>query len=230
MKEILLVLPFVKSSPLVAWTIEAYRDVEGVEIVGIDEGKDPLIGFSDIEFNVPGILNRLAQGEKEGRPAAILGCFGDPGIMAARHLVSIPVVGPAETAMAIASTLGSRFIIVVPSPDLVYVAERMAYSYGHADRLARVVPLDKVGAEACAGGSDKELRKTAEACLQTVKAVRADVIILGCLGFRWMAEGISRILKENGVFCPVIESGITAVAYTKMLLGLGLNQSREMWK
>ena len=33
MKDILLVLPFVASSPLVGWTIDAYRDVEGVEIL-----------------------------------------------------------------------------------------------------------------------------------------------------------------------------------------------------
>jgi len=224
------VLPFAASSPLVAMTREIYRDVDGVKIVGTDEGKENLTCYSDIEYNVPGILNRLALGEQEGHPAAITGCFCDPGIMAARQLVSIPVVGPAETALAVASTLGSRFIIVVPSPDLVYITEKIVHSYGHADRLAHVLPLDNADAEACASGSEQELDKIAENCLQAVKAVRADVIVLGCLGFRTMATGLGRILKENNISCPVIESGITSVNYARLLVSLNLNQSREMWK
>ncbi len=229
MQDNLFVLPFLASSPLVDWTIDAYQDVEGVEMVGLDEGKEMLSCPSDIEFNVPGILNRLALAEQEGRPAAIVGCFCDPGVMIARSMVSIPVVGPGETSMSVASTLGHRFLIVVPSSDLIYMTERMAHDYGHADRLVSVLPLDKEGAEGCARGSDEDLRNTAELCVQTVRETRANVIILGCIGFRWMAEGIGHYLQAEKISCPIVEPGLTAVKYTNMLLGLGLNQSREMW-
>ena len=62
MKDILLVLPFKASSPLIGWTADAYSDVEGVEIVGTDEGRETLVFYSDIEFNIPGILNRVCAG------------------------------------------------------------------------------------------------------------------------------------------------------------------------
>ena len=58
-------------------------------------------------------------------------------------------------------------------------------------------------AKACEGGPEEELRKTAETCLQTVKEVRADVIVRGWLGFGSMATGVIRFFKENNVSCPV---------------------------
>lgn len=230
MKEIILVTPFVTTSPPVQWGRETYRHVAGVDFTGIDEGKEPANTYSDIELNVPGVLNRLVLAEKEGYRAAIIGCFGDPGLVAARQMVSIPVVGPGETALAVASTLGDRILLIEPKKDLVYITERMVYAYGYKDKVVGVRSLDEKGAEAAITRCAADVRHAAETCLQGVKETGAQVIVLGCIGFCLMVDEIGRFLKENGISCPIIEPGITSIEYTKMLLGLGLNQSREMFK
>lgn len=80
MKDVIMVVPFLDSSEVTQWTREAYQGVDGIDIVGIDAGRDPLITFSDVEFNLPGILSRLIKAQNEGYRAAIVGCFGDPGM------------------------------------------------------------------------------------------------------------------------------------------------------
>jgi allantoin racemase len=230
MKDIILVAPFLASSPPVQWGREAYRDVTEVEFTGIGEGKEPVVTFSDIELNMPGILKRVVLAEKEGYRAAIIGCFGDPGLTAARQLVSIPVVGPGETALAVASTLGDRILLIEPQKDLVYITERMVYAYGYRDKVIGVRSLDERGAEAAITRCAADVRHAAEICLQGIKETGAQVIVLGCIGFCLMVNEIDRFLKENGVSCPIIEPGITSIEHAKMLLRLGLNQSREMFK
>ncbi len=230
MKDIILVAPFLENSPPVQWGQEVYRNIAGVDFVGIDQGKDPVVTFSDVELNIPGILNRIVSAEKKGYRAAIVGCFGDPGLVAARQLVSIPVVGPGETALAIASTLGDRILLIEPQKDLVYITERMVYAYGLKDKVVGVRSLDEKGAQAAITRCAADVRHAAETCLQGVRETGAQVIILGCIGFCLMVEEIGRFLKEKGVSCPIIEPGIASMDYTKMLLGLGLNQSREMFR
>ncbi len=228
MKEVIVVTPFLRTSLPVQWGRETYRDVTGIEFEGIDEGKDPLITFSDVEFNLPGLLNRVVLAEKEGYKAVIIGCFGDPGLIAARQLVSIPVIGPGETALAVASTLGNRILLIEPAKDLVYVTERMAYAYGYRDKVVGIRSLDEKGAEACITRSEEGVRHAAETCLKGMRETGAHIIILGCIGLCWMVDEISHFLKKSGISCPIIEPGITSMEYAKMLLRLELNQNREM--
>jgi allantoin racemase len=228
--DIAIIAPFVVSSVGLQWMKEAYHDVTGVDIVGIDEGKDPLVTFSDVELNITSMLNRLVLAEKEGYRAAIIGCFGDPGLIAARQLVSIPVVGPGEATLAVASTLGDRIFVIEPSRDLAYATERMIYSYGHRNKVVGVRSLDEKGAEACITRSEEGVRKITEMCLQAVNDLGAHVIVLGCMMLCWLVNEIDRFLNKNEVSCPIIEPGIISIEYTKMLLSLGLNQSREMFR
>ena len=51
--------------------------------------------------------------------AVIVAAFGDPGLVAARELFDIPVVGMAESAVLTAAMLGERFAVVTFSPHMV---------------------------------------------------------------------------------------------------------------
>ena len=54
----------------------------------------------------------------DGVDAVIIAAFGDPGLMAARELFDLPVVGMAEAAILTAAMLGDRFSIVTFSPHM----------------------------------------------------------------------------------------------------------------
>ena len=56
-------------------------------------------------------LEMLAEHHRNA-DAAIIAAFGDPGVLAARELFDIPVIGMAEAAMLAACMLGRSFAIV----------------------------------------------------------------------------------------------------------------------
>lgn len=85
---------------------------------------------------IPSMLENVMAIEKEGFDAAILGCFGDPGLDAARELVRIPVVGLAETSFHVVATLADTFGIITATPELTRHMRRLAEKYG-VDRSSR---------------------------------------------------------------------------------------------
>jgi len=97
------------------WTMDAW------EVVG---GPASIESAYEEYQSVPGAIDRLVEAERTGFAGAILGCFGDPGIEAAREMVSMPVVGPGEASMLLAASLGHRFSIVTVLDSLNYLLER----------------------------------------------------------------------------------------------------------
>lgn len=85
-----------------------------------------------------------------GRPSAVLiGCFGDPGLLALRELAGVPVTGLAEAAMRSAAALGP-YAIVTGGAAWAPILQRLAASLGLADELTGIVTVEKTGAELAA--------------------------------------------------------------------------------
>jgi len=185
---------------------------------------------------IPGVLERIVRAEKEGCRAAIVGCFGDPALAAAREMVAIPVLGPGETALAVASTLGDKIMVLEPEHEFVYPTEKMVAAYGYKDKVVGIHHLD-VPLETCITGltgdteEAKEIsRRVADDVCKRVEAGGAHVIILGCIGLAGFMDIVSSSLKERGFNIPIVEPGIVAMRYARFLLDLGLNESRQMWR
>ena len=86
-------------------------------------------------------LEMLAEHHR-GVDGAIIAAFGDPGLMGARELFDIPVVGMAEAAMLTACMLGRRFSIVTFSVSLgPWYRECVEYN-GLPSRLASLCCVD----------------------------------------------------------------------------------------
>jgi len=64
------------------------------------------------------VLETLAE-HQAGYDAAVIAAFGDPGLIAARELFDLPIVGMAEAAMLTACLLGQRFGLVTFSGTLL---------------------------------------------------------------------------------------------------------------
>ena len=108
----------------------------------------------DEAMAVPGLVVEAIRAERAGADAIVIDCMGDPGLKAAREVVSIPVLGPAQTAMHLAAIgeLDARLI-----PEIAALAETIeakAEAWMDVPKIGRThlqdaVPLS-VGQEWCA--------------------------------------------------------------------------------
>jgi allantoin racemase len=175
--------------------------------------------------SVPGAVERLVEAEQAGFNGAILGCFGDPGIEAAREMVSMPVVGPGEAAMLVAASLGHRFAIVTVLDSVTYLLERLAWQVGVDRKLAGVraigVPVLELGRDP--GDTFQRMVRESEAARDRD---RADVVVMGCMtmAFQDRHYELARVL---GI--PVVNPVYAAVKLMQLHCDLGLSHSRRAY-
>ncbi|MCJ7798885.1 MAG: aspartate/glutamate racemase family protein, partial [Polaromonas sp.] len=87
----------------------------------------------------------LAQDEP-APDAVLIGCFGDPGLLALRQSCAVPVSGLAEAAFNEAARHG-RFAIVTGGPRWKPILERLAHTLGHGAALAGIHAVAPTGAQ-----------------------------------------------------------------------------------
>ncbi len=101
-------------------------------------GPPSIEGAYDDAFAVPGLLERIKEGEAEGADAHVIACFDDTGLDAARALANAPVVGIGEAGFFAAAMLAHRFSVVTTLSRSVPVLENNLLRYGLDRRCARV--------------------------------------------------------------------------------------------
>lgn len=194
----------------------------GVTVVGVTSeiGPPSIESHYDEARSVPGVLQAVERGERQGADGYVIACFGDPGLDAAREIATGPVIGIAEAAMQTASHLGRGFSVVTTLARTMGRAADLADRYGmhrfclgiHACELP-VLDLD----------TDPNARKiVTEACREAVESDGSDVVVLGCAGMADMCRDISAELRV-----PVID-GVTAATLTvQSLVAMGLGTSKR---
>lgn len=176
---------------------------------------------SHFEFAEAAVQTVLALKQNApGHDAAIIGCFGDPGLKAARQELDIPVVGLAEAAMLMAHTLGGRYsVITFGQHHRINIAD-LARSYGLHPRLASV-RIANVSYSAILSDPDQALEACVEAGKQALIQDGADVLILGGGPVAGMAPRISAMLDV-----PVLDSIVCATKLAESLAACGYKTSR----
>jgi allantoin racemase len=177
-------------------------------------------GYYDEVFAVPGLLVELAKGERDGADAAIIACFDDTGLDAARALADIPVIGICEAAVSAAAFIARRFTIVTTMERSRQPLEHLVHRYGMAGRCnVRAADIPVLSLEDPNSNAKKRLREEIVAALA---ADRAEAIVLGCAG---MADLVDELRAEFGV--PVIDGVAAAVKQAEMLVALGLTTAKR---
>ena len=114
----------------------------GTEIseVSLDKGPASIESTYESALAAVGVVDKIREAEQEGIDAVVANCMDDPGVEAAREVVSMPVIGPAETSMHVAAMLGHRFSII----SVLKADDRAFYDHatkaGLASRLASGPP------------------------------------------------------------------------------------------
>ena len=78
---------------------------------------DTVLAFPII-LNKIDVVQRMVEAEAEGVDAIMVACSGDPGVIEARTLVDIPVIGPMEAAIHLAAQFGKKIgVVTVQDPS-----------------------------------------------------------------------------------------------------------------
>jgi allantoin racemase len=199
-----------------------------VSVATLEWGVASIESYRDHALAIPDILNKAVEAERAGVDAIIVDCMGDPGVPAARELLSIPVVGPAEASLHLAAMLGHRFSVLTVLDACIAMMHEQVARYGLSGKLASIrafnIPV-------------LDLEKDWKATLATLidvseHAVREDgahVIVPGCTGLAGKAAQIQAGLAQRGCEVPVLDPPSVAIKTAEMLVALGLSHSKRTY-
>lgn len=177
----------------------------------------------DEYMSVPHTLQLVSEAARRGFDAVITGCFGDPGIDAARELVSIPVIGPGEACLHTAAMLGGQFSIITVG-GIVRPVRDQVHKAGVMGQLASI---------ACLGAGVFEIRRAEDSLYQRLLATArqclekdgADVIVIGCASMSYAFA--DRLAGDLPV--PVLHAPRVALRTAEMLVGARLSHSKKAY-
>lgn len=147
-------------------------------------------------------------------------CAGDPGVIAGRERLDVPVVGPLQSACMLANLLGYRFSVISPNTDSRIVRARIR-ALGLSEQLASVRMLNR---------PVLELRRDLDATRSLIAdhiddiASRddADAVVLSCMALYGLAETIKAKV-------PVIDPATAALHMAESLVAMRLRHARSAY-
>jgi allantoin racemase len=197
--------------------LEKYAD-EGtiINVVSMPKGPKHLEYLFYQDMALQEIFHAVKKAELSGYEAAIIGCFDDPGLHTSREICDkMFVIGPGESAMQIAVTLGEKFSIIVGRdkliPQMMLNVRRLGYEHKLASfrSIGISVPDLQRDHSLTAGKIRDEVRRA-------ISEDKAEVVILGCT----MEFGFFEDLQnEFGV--PVLDVALCGLKYAEFMVSLG---------
>ncbi|MBR0654077.1 aspartate/glutamate racemase family protein [Plastoroseomonas arctica] len=145
------------------------------------------------------VLDALATNLRPDHAGAIIACFGEPGLEAAREILPIPVQGMAEASLAIGHRIAPRIAFLTGGAGWVPMLEEFC--------LARGLGADRVLVHAVAPTGDMIAANPEAALALLAEATRAaaaegcGAVVLGGAGLAGLAQRLS-----DAVPVPVLDS------------------------
>lgn len=187
----------------------------GVEIEAVTAPVGLPLIVSRADWLVAGQATLAALAERRGQyDAAVIACFGDPGLDAAKELLDVPVLGISEAAFHAACMLGRRFGVVSFTAALRPMFEDcLAYhSLGARCTGFRMGP-------AFAGDPGRVAEERSELivslCEQAIEQDGAEVVILA----GGPLAGLAPVLAPR-VRAPLVDGTAAAVRLAEAMVGL----------
>lgn len=194
----------------------------GTEIVPVTSSMGPVSieGYYDEAFALPGLLREVGLAERSGIQAAVIACFDDTGLDAARAMATMPMIGICEAALSTAGFLAKRFTVVTTMERSRVPIEELATRYGMSGRARiRAANIAVLSLEDPNSGARDRLRNE---IVRAIAEDNAEAIVLGCAG---MADLARTLQAEFGM--PVIDGVGAAVKQAEALIALGLTTSKR---
>lgn len=228
--KILYLIPGLRTSDSVQQRIDKWSwvpDLLGKDVTlvgrGFEKGSENSEGDFD-DYVVGGELVRtLIEIEDDGFDAVVVGDTGDPFVPGIREFLNVPIVGPMEASLKVATLLGHRFSLITPAKYMIPRKEKQVYSYGYGNHLASVRSLN-VSVSEVKEDPERIINLLVEEAEKAVREDGAQVVIQMC-GF--MVEYYPQVLQQ--VDFPVIEPIRAALKLAETLVRLNLSHSKLLY-
>ncbi|MCJ7817647.1 MAG: aspartate/glutamate racemase family protein [Candidatus Thorarchaeota archaeon] len=186
-------------------------------------GTHSVESITDEAYNAPFILEQVVKANKEGYDVIVIDCACDPVLEAAREVSKVPVVGPRNTALHFALTLGTRFgVVTVQGQSLKRCIEHGIRKEGLESFNAGVrflkMPVLDIGKK-----PEQAQKEILHESRELIQNNGADVIVLGCTALSHEVN-LKPIMDELKV--PIIDPWIIAIKTAFMLVESGLSHSK----
>ena len=187
----------------------------GTEVVAVSApfGLPLIVTRADWLAAGPATLAALAE-HRGTYDAAVIACFGDPGLDAAKELLDVPVLGISEAAFHAACMLGRRFGVVSFTAALRPMFEECLAHHGLTARCAgfRMGPAFSGDPGTVA---EERLELLAGLCAESVAQDGAEAIILA----GGPLAGLAPLLQPH-VAVPLIDGTQAALRLAEAMAGL----------
>jgi allantoin racemase len=196
-----------------------------VSFVEIEAGPISIETELDKAFATPQTIAQVRQAERDGVDAVVIDCMCDPGLMAARESVKIPVVGPCQAMMNLACTLGHKFSILSVAEPMRVIFESQAKAYGAWEKYASTRTID-IPVTQLSSATDDVSKAILAQSIDAIVSDGADVLVLGCTGFIGTASWLQTELNKKGYPVPVLDPIPTSMRLAKLLVDSGVTHSK----
>lgn len=145
------------------------------------------------------LAERIGRANPDGFDAAVIGCFGDPGLEAARELSPVPVIGMAEASLAVGMRWAPCIAFLTGGEAWVPMLEEFCLLRGFGRDQVMVRSVRPTG-DMIARDPDRALALLAESAGQAM-AAGAGAIVLGGAGLAGLGALLAPALPV-----PVLDS------------------------
>jgi allantoin racemase len=197
-----------------------------VRIVQTNHAPPSVESQAEMELAAPGILERVVRSQKEGADAVVIWGGHDPSLVAARELVSIPVLGPGMASMYLASALANQFSLLIQLSNVIGIAQRQVRDLGLESRCASIRSVEIPVLDLLKQESFEAVKETAVAAIEEDGA---DAICLGCMGLVGHTAPLSTALASSHPDILVIHPGQAVLRLAELIVGMGISHSKRSY-
>lgn len=181
--------------------------------------------YEEVASIIPAVdrLNEISKFEKID--AAIIGCFGDPGLDVFREMFDFPIIGPAQCTMHTASQLGHKFSLITIFDSMINMGHKQVHEYGLSHHLASVKAVNIPVLELL-NNLDLTYKKILKLGKKIVDDDMADCILFGCMTMSF--AGLDKKLEDK-LGIPVLNAGRVALKNAESLVSMEISHSKKAY-
>ena len=191
-----------------------------LEAVVIEKGFPAIESELHAVFNAPSVVLAAKAAYQRGSDGVFVDCFDDPGVLACRELLPIPVLGGYRPALGMAQLLAERFAVITTDRAGILSEERKARANGFRPAAIRAVDMQVLELR---DDGEELLRRLTAACLDLWETERCTAVVLGCTGMCGVAGRLQQSLQEAGAPVTVVEPYSTGLLQLETLVRLGFS-------